>query len=274
MVLLEVLQGQFTSSAAIKCWDILPLLRGVGFASVWLVFMANCYYNVLLTWTFRYLFASFTTDDLPWTSCSNDWNTEHCMEDESNHFNLTTLANDPATEYWEYEVLGISRSIDQVIGIKWDLAGCLLLAWILVFLCICNGIRTSGRVMYVTVTLPYLILLILFIRAMFLPGSVDGLVYYLKPDFSRLTDLKVWSDAGGQVYFSYMIANAVAPAMGSYNKWNHNSARDVILLSVADSLTAIFSVSISDRFKICKFYFSFFYERVSLYFPSLDTWHL
>ena len=43
-------------------------------------------------------------------------------------------------------MLAISEGIDEIGPAKWDLALCLLLAWIVVYLCICKGIRSSGKV--------------------------------------------------------------------------------------------------------------------------------
>ena len=44
------------------------------------------------------------------------------------------------------KVLKISSGIDDVGTIKWDLALCLLLAWVVVYLCIWKGIKSSGKV--------------------------------------------------------------------------------------------------------------------------------
>ena len=35
------------------------------------------YYNILISWSFFYLFSSFTSS-LPWASCDNAWNTAAC----------------------------------------------------------------------------------------------------------------------------------------------------------------------------------------------------
>lgn len=44
---------------------------------------------------------------------------------------------------------------------------------------------------FVTATFPYVMLLVLLIRGVTLPGALDGIIYYLYPDLSRLTDPQV-----------------------------------------------------------------------------------
>ena len=53
--------------------------KGIGYATVIIVFLGNVYYEVILAWTLRYLFDSFQAD-LPWKYCSNKWNTNCCQE--------------------------------------------------------------------------------------------------------------------------------------------------------------------------------------------------
>lgn len=148
---------------------------------------------------------------------------------------------EPVTEYWENKVLAISDGIDKMGPAKWDLALCLLLAWIVVYLCICKGIRSSGRVVYFTATAPYVFMTILLIRNCLLDGAKDGIVYYVKPDFKKMGDMQVWVDAGTQIFFSYSISLGSLTALGSYNKFNHNSYRDSILFAITNSGTSIFA---------------------------------
>ena len=47
--------------------------------------LIGCYYNVIITYTLRYLYdsiASLALDGLPWETCDNRWNNEKCMDVE------------------------------------------------------------------------------------------------------------------------------------------------------------------------------------------------
>ena len=85
----------------------------------------------------------------------------------------------------------MSEGINEPGYMNLKLVACLFVAWVLVYFCIWKGIRTTGKVVYVTATLPYVFLIILFIRALTLPGSSSGMVYYVAPVWSRLADPKV-----------------------------------------------------------------------------------
>ena len=47
------------------------------------------------------------------------------------------------------------------------------------------------QVVYFTATFPYVMLLILLIRGLTLPGALQGVMFYLLPELSRLTDPQV-----------------------------------------------------------------------------------
>ena len=48
--------------------------------------------------------------------------------------------------FWYRNALDASEAIDQPEGIKWWMALCLLLSWLLVYACIMRGIQSSGKV--------------------------------------------------------------------------------------------------------------------------------
>ena len=49
------------------------------------------------------------------------------------------------------------------------------------------------QVVYFTATFPYVVLFILMIRGATLDGSLEGVVFYLKPDVEKLKDPQVLS---------------------------------------------------------------------------------
>ena len=54
-----------------------------------------------------------------------------------------------------------------------------------------SGTKSIGKVVYVTATMPYLLLAILLVRSLLLPGSYIGVKYYLIPDWKKLLQLRV-----------------------------------------------------------------------------------
>ncbi|KAJ0012537.1 hypothetical protein NQD34_016871 [Periophthalmus magnuspinnatus] len=250
---LETALGQYTSEGGVTAWrKICPMAEGVGIASQVIVSYLNIYYIVVLAWGIFYLFNSFQ-NPLPWSSCDNWWNTKACLtkgnesffhnitSDYLEDFNFTSLEpTSPESEFFNNRVLRMNDPNSDG-KILWDLALCLLAAWIICYFCIFKGVKSTGKVVYFTATFPYLMLIILFIRGVTLPGAGEGIKYYLLPDFRRLSDASVWSDAGTQVFFSYAVCQGVLTALGSYNTYNNNCYRDCLALCCLNSATSIFA---------------------------------
>ena len=70
----------------------------------------------------------------------------------------------------------------------------LLVSYVLVYFSIWKGVESTGKIVYVVVPLPYVLLLILLIRGLTLEGSLGGLAYLFYPDWSKLAHIKVWRD--------------------------------------------------------------------------------
>nr|XP_060632731.1 sodium- and chloride-dependent betaine transporter-like [Anolis sagrei ordinatus] len=250
--LLETALGQYTSQGGITAWrKICPIFEGIGYASQVIESYLNIYYIVILAWALFYLFNSFAAV-LPWASCNNTWNTERCVAspNSSNLPNVTATSGStsPVIEFWENRALKITDGIHNLGTVRWELALCLLLAWIICYFCIWKGVKSTGKVVYFTATFPYVMLFVLLIRGVTLDGAKEGIIFYLNPDFSRLKDPQVWMDAGTQIFFSYAICQGCLTALGSYNKYNNNCYRDCFMLCFLNSATsfvagfAIFSV--------------------------------
>ncbi|XP_055018175.1 sodium- and chloride-dependent GABA transporter 2-like [Boleophthalmus pectinirostris] len=241
LFLLETSMGQYTKQGSITAWKkICPLFHGIGYGSQVVVLYSSIYYIIILAWAFLYLFSSFSTE-LPWASCRNSWNTETCVEfDRLGDLNLTIAANatSPVREFWERRVLDLSGSVHELGGVRWELALCLLLSWVICYFCVWQGVKSTGKVVYFTATFPYLMLAVLLVRGLTLPGALNGIKFYLYPDPSRLSDPQVWMDAGTQIFYSYAICIGCLMALGSYNKYNNNCYKDCVYLCLLNSGTS------------------------------------
>jgi solute carrier family 6 amino acid transporter-like protein 5/7/9/14 len=160
------------------------------------------------------------------------------------------LRQSAAGQYLRKSVLEESDTIDPSdFGTpSWSLTLCLLAAWIVIFLCLIKGIKSSGKVVYFTATFPYLVLVILLIRAVLLEGAGLGISFYLTPKWERLSDIKVWEAAAVQIFFSLSVAGGGLITLSSYNKFNNNILRDTAIVCIGNCMTsfvagfAIFSV--------------------------------
>ncbi|KAK3575343.1 hypothetical protein QTP86_025487 [Hemibagrus guttatus] len=191
LFLMEISLGQYTSQGSITCWrKICPLFEGLGYGTQVVVLYSCIYYIIILAWAFFYLFSSFSAE-IPWATCSNSWNTETCTEfDKMEHINssIPENATSPVLEFWERRVLNLTGSVYELGSIRWELALCLLLSWIICYFCVWKGVKSTGKVVYFTATFPYVILAVLLVRGLTLPGAVNGIIFYLYPDPTRLAD--------------------------------------------------------------------------------------
>lgn len=92
-----------------------------------------------------------------------------------------------------------------------------------------------------TATFPYVVLVILLIRGVLLPGALDGIKYYIIPEWKKLSSPKVWADAAGQVFFSLSVGQGGLMTFASYNPFHNNIYRDTLLVVGLDAFTSIFA---------------------------------
>uniref|UniRef100_A0AAY4ESA7 Transporter n=1 Tax=Denticeps clupeoides TaxID=299321 RepID=A0AAY4ESA7_9TELE len=239
---MELALGQYNREGAAGVWKICPIFKGVGFTVILISLYVGFYYNVIISWALFYLFSSFS-GDLPWVNCNNSWNSENCSDLWSNSTLNDSHRTTPAAEYFERGVLHLqdSAGIDDLGRPRWQLTSCLAVVIVVLYFSLWKGVKTSGKVVWITATMPYVVLTVLLLRGVTLPGAIDGIKAYLSVDFLRLLEARVWIEAATQICFSLGVGFGVLIAFSSYNKFSNNCYRDAIITSSINSLTSFFS---------------------------------
>jgi len=270
---MELILGQFHRQGPISVWRISPIFKGVGFCAVFIAFFVSFYYNVIIGWAFHFLFSSFSLR-LPWKDCMNEWNTEFCAikclnetangtlfkdhvsklfkvpEEDSLAVNSTVFSDvlcnetrSPAKEYFNLKVLRIqdSEGIHDLGTPQWQLVICIGVVYCLLYISLFKGVKSSGKVVWITATMPYVVLTILLVRGLMLEGAVAGIKFYLTVDWNKLLETGVWIDAAIQIFYSVGAGFGVHLAYASYNKFHNNCYRDCLVTSAVNSFTSFFS---------------------------------
>lgn len=237
---MELALGQFHRSGCLTIWKrICPALKGVGYAICLIDIYMGMYYNTIIGWAVYYLVASFA-DELPWTKCGNQWNTIFCHQVTETAIRPFVNATSPAKEFYERAVLEQYKSdgLDRMGAIKPALAVCVFSVFILVYFSLWKGVKSTGKAVWVTALAPYVVLIILLIRGVTLPGALEGIRYYLTPEWDKLYNKRVWTDAASQIFFSLGPGFGTLLALSSYNKFNNNCYRDAVITSTINCLTS------------------------------------
>ncbi len=84
----------------------------------------------------------------------------------------------------------------------------------------------------------FIIMIILAIKSLSLEGAMEGVKFFLKPDFSMVTP-KVILAAAGQAFFSLSLGMACMVTYGSYLKTEENLVKNAVIVPLLDTFVAI-----------------------------------
>ncbi|XP_033212100.1 sodium- and chloride-dependent GABA transporter ine isoform X2 [Belonocnema kinseyi] len=214
---------------------------GAGLSSVVISFLMSTYHNVIIAYAIYYFFTAFKADQ-PWSDCDNLWNTEFCWSAAVHSIGNRTApstSRTPSEEFFDKKVLQISEGIEHPGIIRWELAACLVTAWVMVYFSIWKSIKSSARVRYLTATLPFFLIVVVLFRAITLEGAEKGLQFFFRVDWYRLKDAKVWVHAAAQIFNSVGIAFGSMICFASYNKFHNNILVDTLAVSLINAFSSL-----------------------------------
>ncbi|EDW02819.1 GH10830 [Drosophila grimshawi] len=218
--------------------------NGIGAGQAFQVFMLSTYYASLVAIFCRYFVASFY-NPLPWATCRPEWG-DNCINSSPDTNLIAGTSNESdrvissSELYYVKEVLHEKEQIADGIGLpNWELVIGLFVAWLCVFLIIRRGVKSSGKASYFLAIFPYIIMGVLLVRAVTLPGSINGIYYFIKPNWGKILDPQVWYAAVTQCFYSLSVCFGNIIMYSSFNKFGHNVHRDATIVTAMDTVTSL-----------------------------------
>lgn len=229
MIIAEVTIGRAGGKDAFGSYKALnPKWGGVGILAVITSFIGLSYYAVLGGWVIRYIFSSAT----------------NASRDGAAFF--TDFTADTGSQIFYYVIFMILTVFIVARGVQ-------------------KGIENACKIM-----MPLLLVCIIAvaIRSCTLPGAGEGIAFFLKPDFSRLTP-GAFLGALGQVFFSLSLGTGATITYGAYLGKDQKITNSAVCIAGCDTLVAMLA-----GFAILPAVFAFGFDPESgpsLIFQTLPT---
>lgn len=193
----EVALGRKTGLSAVGAFRVLnKKFTFVGYLAALVPIIILPYYSVIGGWVMKYLFV-YTAQD------------------------ISAIATD--TYFGEF----ISQTVSPVVWFALFIG----ITAIIVLCGVEKGIEKVSKVM-----MPVLVLLsvIIAIYSVTMPGAMDGVLYYLMPDFGKFS-VKTVLAAMGQLFYSMSLAMGIMITYGSYMKKDVNLESSVRQIEIFDT---------------------------------------
>ncbi len=69
----------------------------------------------------------------------------------------------------------------------------------------------------------------------------DGIKFFIKPDFNKLTDVTVWGSAANQIVYSLGLGFGGTQTISSFKKFSTNCQRDTWIIALSNCGTSVFA---------------------------------
>ena len=197
--------GAFRKLTPGKPWWI------IGATAVLASYLILCFYMVVAGWTLEYLWESITGDLYA--------GIESLGDSGMRGFFNGKMENYVQTEFRPIVFLAIAIAIN--IGI------------------LLGGVQKGiERLSNILMPILFVILALMVVVSLTLPGSGEGVTYFLKPDFSKITPVSV-VNALGQAFFSLSLGMGILITYSSYYPKNTNLMKTSVIVSLLSLLVAV-----------------------------------
>lgn len=200
LIIVEFAIGRNSGASAIEAYGKYnKKYKFVGFYSMIAVTVLLSYYNIIGGWTIRYFIQSITG-------------------------NLVGLSSDEIS-------VGFNNFIGNVGFVSIFALIFLAITAFVVIKGVSGGIEKACSFLMPAL---FVMLIILSIRSLTLPGAMEGLKWYLKPDFSKVTS-KTFVAALGQIFFSLSLGSGGMVTYASYLSKKESIPYSSTVIAIADT---------------------------------------
>lgn len=206
MILEFAIGHKFKASAPLALKKISRKFEWIGWWAVVGGMIITMYYTVVIGWALVYFIKAFT---LAWG------------EDTKSYYfgEVLQLSDSP----WNFG--GFALEVLIATAVVWALN------WLIDFRGVRKGIEKANMIL---MPLLWVLAIILVIRAITLPGAIEGIEWYLKPDFSKLGDYEIWLSAFGQIFFTLSLGMGIMIAYASYLPERSDIANNAFIVALAN----------------------------------------
>lgn len=213
ILLLEFSLGHWRKGSAPKAfYEVNENWEWLGWWAVcFVMFGIVVYYNVIVSWCLNYFVFSFT---MSWGQDANAFFFDDFL-------NLSDHVGEWGRTNWR-----IAAGSAFIWGVCW-------------FICyrgVARGIEKANKIFMPVL---FLLTLVLIIWTVILPESREGILYYIRPDFSRLNDIDIWISAVTQNFFTLSIGFGIMIAYASYLPSKASLVKYAFITSLLDHGYAI-----------------------------------
>ncbi|MFW5487407.1 MAG: sodium-dependent transporter [Desulfovibrio sp.] len=188
MILEFGLGHKFRGSAPKTFASISKKWEWLGWLQIGITFVIGIYYVAVIGWAISYTF-----------------------------FSLTQAWGNAPKDFFFNQYLHLSSSPLELGSIQTGILITTLMAWIITWGVLHMGVRNGvEKISKIFMPLLFFMVLLIIGRTLTLDGAMNGLQWLFKPDFSKIMDYHVWTDAYGQIFYTLSIGFSIMITYASY----------------------------------------------------------
>mmetsp|Transcript_7645 Transcript_7645/g.10004 ORF Transcript_7645/g.10004 Transcript_7645/m.10004 type:complete len:671 (-) Transcript_7645:438-2450(-) len=225
LLMMEISLGQHYLAGDVGVFGkINPRFRGIGISSSLNSFIVVCYYAMLIGWTVRCFVSAFTNPG-SWSLYDGDEAFSHFVNVIVGMESLENGNDSRPTRIVIYNVC------------------CLAVVWLAIFFGTAYGLEWTGKITYISMGVPLVLMVVLLIRAVTLEGSGIGIHAYIGAwELQVLIDHPdVWSTAVSQIFFSLGVTFGMFTAFGSHCPRSAPAFENSVVIAICNSAFSIIS---------------------------------